>query len=225
MIATWPCPTADGPVHKELAITWDRGRAVRLLILPALFDEANKMRQFTNDVMRRLDQAGVDCMLPDLPGCNESLQALEQQDLASWQTAAKAAATHFRATHVLTIRSSIILSPQGLAGWSYAPSATASAIRTMLRAAQIQAREAGQDTALPQLQDRGRTQGIELAGYPISPRLFRDLEGSNIKASPDLIAIPQEALGDGGLWLRAEPDTAPHQAEILSQIILKDLKL
>lgn len=224
MMATWPCPVVDGPVHAELAIIWDRGRSVRLLILPALFDEANKMRQFTLNVMRRLDQAGVDCMLPDLPGCNESLQALEQQDLSTWRSAAQAAAAHFGASHVLTIRANAVLAPQGLAGWSYAPVATSSTLRTMLRAEHIHAREAGQDTTAAQLREIGQTQGIELAGYRIGPRLFAELEQGRVPDNPELISIPQDALGESGLWLRAEPDCAPHQAESLSQIILNDLK-
>lgn len=224
-MATWPCPAIDGPAHNELAIAWDRGRTARLLVLPALFDEANKTRQFTIDMMRRLDQRGIDCILPDLPGCNESLQPLKQQTLASWRQAAEAAAAYFRATHVLTIRASALLAPKGLAGWSYASVASSSTLRTMLRAAQLHAREAGRDTTIAQLQETGRTQGIELAGYAIGPRLFSDLEQGSAEDTPQLTAIPQNALGGPGLWLRAEPDSAPEQAESLSQIIANDLKI
>jgi len=35
------------------------------------------MRRFTVEVMRRLDNAGIDSFLPDLPGGNESSQALQ----------------------------------------------------------------------------------------------------------------------------------------------------
>ena len=61
-------------------------------MLPAWFDEGNKLRHFTVEVMRRLDGAGIDSFLPDLPGCNESLAPLEQQTLESWRTEAAEAA-------------------------------------------------------------------------------------------------------------------------------------
>ena len=49
---------------------------------PALFDEANKLRRrHTVEVIRRLDAAGIDCLLPDLPGCGESLSPLAEQTL------------------------------------------------------------------------------------------------------------------------------------------------
>ena len=48
-----------------------------------MFDEANKLRHFTIELMRRLDTAGIDTFLPDLPGCNESLAPLEAQ--TGWQ--------------------------------------------------------------------------------------------------------------------------------------------
>ena len=99
MIAAWPSPSGD-----EYAIAFDRGRAERLLVLPALFDEANKTRHLLIETMRRLDGAGVDGFLPDLPGCNESAAPLATQTLHSWRDAAQAAAAHFAATHVLTVR-------------------------------------------------------------------------------------------------------------------------
>ena len=79
MIASWNAPLADGSDSEELLFSIDHGRALRVLILPALFDEANKLRRFTVQVMRKLDAAGVDSFLPDLPGCNESLQPVENQ--------------------------------------------------------------------------------------------------------------------------------------------------
>ena len=108
MIAAWPAP--DG---EEYALAFDRGREHRLLILPALFDEANKLRHFTVEVMRGLDRAGLDCFLPDLPGCNESLAPLDGQTLVGWREAAGAAAEHHRATHVLTIRGGGLCAPEG----------------------------------------------------------------------------------------------------------------
>ena len=64
MITGWPTPQG----REEYAVAFDRGREGRVLVLPAWFDESNKLRRQSIEVMRRLDAAGVDSMLPDLPG-------------------------------------------------------------------------------------------------------------------------------------------------------------
>jgi hypothetical protein len=143
VIASWPCPLPQGGTAPEYALAFDRSRPHRLLILPALFDEANKIRHQIAEVMRRLDGAGIDCFLPDLPDCNESLQALNEQTLESWRKAAMAAAAHFRTTRLLTIRAAAILAPPRLSGWRYGPTSGATALRALLRARQVAAREAG----------------------------------------------------------------------------------
>ena len=225
MISTWPCPQADGSAHDELAVLSDRGRSWRLLILPALFDESNKLRRLTVDIMQRLDAAGVDSMLPDLPGCNESLHPLEQQTLSIWRAAAQAAANHFTATHVLTIRAGALLAPAGLPGWHYAPVSGSTVLRPLLRGARVHAREAGHDTTIANLQEQGRTQGIDLAGYSIGSTLFCDLEEAEFVQSPDAQIITQESLGEAGLWLRAEPDMSALQSESIAEIISKEMIL
>ena len=67
--ASWPCLLGHGQMADEMALSFDQHRRWRLLIVPALFEEANRLRRFTVEVMRRLDNAGVDSFLPDLPGC------------------------------------------------------------------------------------------------------------------------------------------------------------
>ena len=106
---------------EEMALCFDDFRRWRLLIVPALFDESNRMRRFTVEVMRRLDAAGVDSFLPDLPGCNDSLAPLEVQTLAGWKAGMTSAAHFFRATHVLAIRAGALLAPTHIPGWHYAP--------------------------------------------------------------------------------------------------------
>ena len=87
MITGWPTPQG----REEYAVAFDRGRERRVLVLPAWFDESNKLRRQSIEVMRRLDAAGVDSMLPDLPGCNESEAPLGEQTLEGWRAAAQAA--------------------------------------------------------------------------------------------------------------------------------------
>ena len=151
MIATWPCPDASGAVQDEYALIFDRQRPRRLLVIPPLFDEANKLRRQLAEVMRRLDHAGIDCFLPDLPGCNESPRPLREQTLQGWRHTATAAAEHFRATHVLAVRAGAIIAPSSLPGWRYAPVGGASILRTLLRARIIAQREAGREETLAQL--------------------------------------------------------------------------
>lgn len=219
MIANWPCPLPAGGHSSEYALCFDRSRNRRLLVLPALFDEANKTRRQTVEVMRRLDGAGVDSFLPDLPGWNESTQPLEDQSLARWREAATAAASHFRATHLLTIRASAILAPAGLKGWRYAAHGGANALRALMRARQIATREAGRDERMDELAELGRSQGVELAGYHIGSQLFADLEAARLPDNGYLADIEQDMLGGSGPWLRAEPDYDAEQADALAALL------
>jgi hypothetical protein len=213
-LAAWPA--ADG---SEYALAFDRGRTRRLLVLPALFDEAGKTRHLAVETLRRLDQAGIDGFLPDLPGCNESLAPLEAQTLAGWRAGAAAAARHFGATHLLTIRASAILAPPALPGWRYAPTGGANALRALLRARVISAREAGEDVTSEALLAIGRDRGLDLAGYRIGSAMVRDLESAMLPDSGRLADIAQATVGGNAAWLRAEPDFDPTQADALAAII------
>ena len=213
----WPCPSTGGGTHEEMALVFDRGRARRLLVLPAWFDEANKMRRQTVEVMRRLDLSGIDNMLPDLPGCNESEAPLSAQTLDSWHRAAAGAAQAFRATHVLAIRSAALLAPEGLPGWAYAPVGGAKLLRGMLRARTIAAREAGKAERIEDLQAVARESGIELSGWALGAEMFRALEVAEPGSA--LAEIEQDLVGGTGLWRRAEPDEDPEQADSLAAMI------
>jgi hypothetical protein len=216
VIASWPGPEGD-----EYALAFDRERTARLLILPALFDEANKTRHLIAEVMRRLDGAGIDCLLPDLPGCNESLTPLEAQTLAGWREAAAAAARHFRATHLLAVRAGALLAPD-LPGWRYAPVSGASMLRSLLRARVIASREAGRDESSEALLEHGRREGLELAGYRLGAALISEL--GNAEPGDTLTEIPQSDLGGSGLWLRAEPGFEATQADALAAIVAIGLR-
>jgi hypothetical protein len=216
VIARWPAPEGS-----EYALAYGRSRGHRLLILPPLFDEANKTRHFLAEVMRRLNGAGIDCVLPDLPGCNESLAPLEAQTLTGWRAAAARAAAHFSATHVLTVRAAALLAP-ALPGWRYAPTSGASVLRSLIRARVISAREAGRDESSETLLAEGREQGLELAGYRLGAALIRELESA--EASGDLSEIAQSDVGGSGLWLRAEPGFDAKQADALAAIVAMGLR-
>lgn len=223
MIASWNAPSADGTTTEELVLKFDARRAKRVLVLPALFDEANKLRRFTVQMMRALDAAGIDSFAPDLPGCNESLSPLERQTLAGWSEAVLAASREFAATHVLSIRAGALLMPEGLPGWLYAPQTGAKLLRGMIRARTIAAREDGREEKSDQLMDLGRSEGLTLAGWQIGAEMLRELEAAQPRQRENQTEIAQSALGGPGLWLRAEPDEDAAQSETLATLISEDL--
>lgn len=217
MIASWPGRDGD-----EYAIAFDRSRERRILVIPALFDEANKLRHFTVETMRRLDAAGLDSILPDLPGCNESLAPLEEQSLQNWRDATEAAAEHFAATHVLAIRGGALCAPADLPTWRYAPATGASILRAMLRARVLASKEAGVEETREDLLAQGKEAGLELAGYRLGATMIRELEKAEPSGGAALANIAQADLGGAGLWLRAEPDHDPAQASALAALLTAD---
>jgi hypothetical protein len=216
---SYPCPLPGGAEASELALTFDRGRTRRLLIAPALFDEANRMRRLTVEVMRRLDKSGIDSFLPDLPGCNESTQDLALVEPEDWRMALEAAARHFGASHVLTIRGGALFVPTKLPGWRYAPVKGASLVRTMLRARVLASREAGREESTETLLAQGLEMGIDLAGWSLSGEMLRQMQEALPASRENLALVEQDTLGGGALWLRAEPGEDPAQADALAAVV------
>ena len=219
MIASWTITRADDAAGEELLVAFDQARPVRVLVCPAWFDEANKLRRFTVEVMRRLDKAGIDSFLPDLPGCNDSLAPLDTQTLGSWRDAMSAAAQAFGATHVLTVRAGALLAPAHLPGWHYAAQSGPKTLRGMIRARTIAAREAGREEKAEALLALGRSEGLVLGGWSLGAGMIRELEHAEPELAEGQSEIAQSALGGPGLWLRAEPDEDPRQSEALAAII------
>lgn len=213
MITPWPCPGGD-----EFAVVFDRGRLARLLIVPPLFAEMNHARGWLVATMRALDAAGIDSFLPDLPGTNESLQALPAQSLHGWRMAMAAAARHFRASHVLAVRGGALIFPNALPGWVIDPIAGHTLLRPMLRAAMIAAREGGMALDTATMLETGRHEGLLLAGYDCGPALIAGLdtarpldEGQRELRSAD--------LGGSAPWQRAEPGYDPASVPKLAAIL------
>ncbi|MDE2301799.1 MAG: hypothetical protein KGK11_04485 [Sphingomonadales bacterium] len=209
----WPSP--QGP---EYALVCDRRRSRRLLVVPALFEAGNRLRRFTVEVMRRLDAAGVDGFLPDLPGTGESLAPLAAQTPASWRAAMRAAADHFAATAVLAIHGGALLAPPALPGWRYAPADGAALLRPMLRARVLASREAGAEETSAGLLEQGRRAGLDLAGYALGAAFLAEFAVLEPETSGQTV-ITQDMIGGGGLWLRAEPGESREQADALAAIV------
>ena len=213
-IAPWPCAAAT-----EYALSCDGNNKRRVIVIPALFDESNKLRRLTFGVMRALEAAGVSSVLPDLPGCNESLMPLAEQTISFWREAAADAARHFEATEILSIRGGALLAPSDLPLTSYAPVTGSTILRGLLRAAVLSEREAGCATTREALLERGLREGLVLAGYPLSAEMLAELEGA--EPAPHARIITQSELGGAALWLRAEPGDDPAQAARLAELVLR----
>lgn len=214
----WPCPASAGEPSREYALQFSASGCATLLIVPALFDEGNRMRRLTVEVQRRLaDQHGVASVLPDLPGCNESLADLALQTPTSWQRAMIACAKQLGATHVLGVRGGSLVTPSGYPTLHYAPVTGASILRQMLRAHILAAREAGREERREDVLDRARREGITLCGHSLGADFITAFEALEPAAEATILA--QGTLGGSGLWLRAEPSDDPDQADALALAI------
>ena len=202
-----------------MLLAFDRGRTARVLVCPAWFDEANKLRRFTVEVMRRMDAAGIDTLLPDLPGCNESLAPLQIQTLAGWRSGMVAAAQALGATHVLAIRAGALVAPAGLPGWHYAAQSGPKLLRGMIRARTIAAREAGISETSEGLMAQGRETGITLGGWHLGAEMVRAIESAEPSLAPGQSDIAQSQICGPGLWLRTEPGEDAGQAQTLAALI------
>ena len=211
LTGSWPCPSGSA----EYALSFGGGRSRRVLIVPALFEEGNKLRSFTVDVMRQLDTLGIDSVLPDLPGSNESLAPLSEQTLAGWRADVEAAAGHFDVGHVLAIRSGALCLPDTRPAILYAPQTGEKLLRHLLRSRIVSDREAGIESDSAGLLTEGRRDGIVLGGYRLGAGLIRDLaDAVDIATGP---VIAQTDIGGPGLWLRAEAASDAAQARALAE--------
>lgn len=221
MYKSWQAPQPGGAISDEQVLAFDKGRDTRLLVLAPLFDEHNKLRRQVVQIMRQIDTAGIDAFCPDLPGCNESLAPLENQTLAGWQDAALAAAERIGATHVFALRGATLFAPIDLPRFLYAPVKGKSLLKSLVRGRIIASKEAGVSENSEELFEKGRREGVELAGWKIGSEMFRELEAGEAQETGETTIVEQAEVGGAPLWLRAEPDENPAQASTLSQIVVQ----
>ena len=116
-----------------------------------------------------------------------------------------------------------MIAPDALPGWRYAPAAGSSQLRALLRARVLSSREAGREEDRDILLAQGRRSGLELAGYRLGATMITALAEAELPASVSQRDIGQGDLGGAGLWLRAEPDYDPKQADALAVIMAMEL--
>jgi hypothetical protein len=181
-----------------------------ILIVPPLFEEANRTRRTLVLAMRALAAEGFAAVLPDLPGQNESLVPLDQVDLARWQDALAGVAAGIDGPMMIaSVRGGTLIDhgAKAAAWWRLAPVGGASLLRTLLRARVSADREAGITCSLEELQAEAKTAPLLLAGNRLSPAMVAQLGTSEAQAVEPLRRVGLGADGIAGtpLWLRAEP--------------------
>ena len=202
--------------RKELCLCTATRSSRRVLLVPPLFDEMNRMRRMLVDVMHALEDLDTAGFLPDLPGTNESLVALEQVHLADWRNALQACARQHHISHIASFRGGAlaVAELQTARHWIFSPVKGATILRTMMRTRVAADRESGLSTSLADLTAEAETGPLELAGNILGSDLFAQLNAADIPEMDNQRIVRLESDGkpaDGhipgsSLWLRAEPD-------------------
>lgn len=185
-----------------------------ILILPPLFEEANRMRRILIEVMRGLAGQGLGSAFPDLPGMNDSPVSTVNARFDDWAAAvASVAETLPRPLLTVAIRGGAVLDgfARPDARWRLSPESGKRVLRDMLRATALTG-----TMKMAELEARARTNAERLAGNPIHPDLFIALDA----AAPEPVEARLAAIGEtadgadvtfGGSppWRRAEPEDDP----------------
>lgn len=195
-----------------------------VLIIPPLFEEANRTRRTLVLAMRALAARGFAAAMPDLPGQNESLVALESVDLDMWQNAlAEVAKTIDGPVLVASVRGGALIDHRvkAAAWWRLAPVGGASLLRTLLRARVSADREAGVTSSLESLTDTAKREPLLLAGNRLSPAMIAQLGSAEAQPVEPLrnVALGADGIAGTPLWLRAEPGEDAAMAETIADDI------
>lgn len=198
--------------HLRIHSTGPAAPRATILIVPPLFEEANRTRRTLVLAMRALAAQGFASVLPDLPGQNESLIPLDTVDLAGWQRALADVADAIDGPVIIaSLRGGALIDHIAKAGawWRLAPVGGASLLRTLMRARVAADREAGITASLESLQDMAKTEPLALAGNRLSPAMVAQLGGAEVQPAAPLRTVAlghaDDAIAGTPLWLRAEP--------------------
>lgn len=224
MFIEWPAPLPDGGTSVELAISTARKDAPDLLVIPPLFDEANRMRAQLVLLMRTLQDLGISSVMPDLPGTNESLQPQDAQTLSAWRAAAGSAAKHFGVRHALFTRSACFLDTGVVPAIHYAPSDPAKLLRAMARAQSLAEKEEGNHRTPSQIIEKACSDGSTLAGWKIGAAMARELVEGTVDGNVTARILTHDDIGGRPLWLSNESGVDEKQAIALAAVIAEEAR-
>ena len=183
------------------------GTPVTLLVLPALFEEANRMRRFTVSVMRHLAAQNIGTILPDLPGTGESNIPLCDVKLSDWHEAISTLSA--KVTGSVAIRGGALLDSTMKNRWRLAPESGERLLRDMTRATALSA-----GVPASEIDRQARTMPTRLAGNVINPALYFVLHGAMPVDGAHITTVEGPKL-----WRAAEPGDDP----IFAQLIADDI--
>lgn len=192
------------------------------MLVPPLFDEANRMRRTLVLTMRALAERGMASLLPDLPGQNDSPESTEAMTLAEWRTALAAAVSHENGPVLIASwRGGALIddaASNATGWWRMAPLNGASIIKTMIRTRIAGEKEAGRTVSADDIRGMADHGPVELAGNLLNGAMIAQLESATPAGVQPLRTVTVGAgegkLPGSALWLRAEPgeDAAMAQA-------------
>ena len=192
---------------EESILRHGAGSPITVLVLPALFEEANRMRRFTVSVMRNLASLGIGTILPDLPGTGDSLIDVVDVTLSGWHDAVSLLAPNTFGS--VAIRGGGLLDGAAKHRWRLAPESGERLLRDMVRATSFSA-----GTSASDLDQQARAAPTRLAGNLISPALYN--------AVHDIVPVDgtHTTTVDGPkLWRAAEPGDDPEYARRIAEDI------
>ncbi|APG63647.1 hypothetical protein LPB140_06190 [Sphingorhabdus lutea] len=200
----------------------------RILIIPPLFDEMNRMRRFICQFMTSSISFQLGSTVLDLPGCNESLQLLANQDLEIWQQAVAVAATRFQATHILSFRGGTLIDHvPNLPIFRVAPCKGRSLLSTLMRTEIITQKEMGNIVNSDHYFAQSKLGPICLAGNMLGTNMVNALQNAQPHNAPHVHTIKigngDNMISGSALWLRAEPGEDEHMANMLAAHIAANL--
>ncbi len=195
--------------HTEQLLTIGEGNP-RVLIVPPLFDEMNRMRRTLVLAMHGLAEREIGSALMDLPGANESLALLEDQSLENWRNAVGAAAATIDPDCIASIRGGCLIDDGGeaLHRWRLSPAKGSSLLKTLLRTRIAGERENGRSVTAAELMAQAETGPIELAGNRLGPDMIAQLGAAlpaDLPAHEVKPGTGKGCINGSALWLRAEP--------------------
>jgi len=191
-----------------------------VLILPPLFEEANRTRATLVQAMRLLSRPdldkGVASILPDFPGTGDSPLATHDVGFEDWVAAVEALAELLpRPRLTVAIRGGALLDRyvDADARWRLMPETGARLLRDMVRATAL---TSGRKAA--EIEAEADAQPTRLAGNLIAPALFAALNKAAPDDGPDIRTVRTDdrpcdhAIAGDAVWRRAEPvtDSALH---------------
>ncbi len=183
------------------------GSPVTLLVLPALLEEANRMRRFTASVMRHLAAQNIGTILPDLPGTGESETPLNNVNLLDWHDAVSAVSGNVIGS--VAIRGGALLDGASKNRWRLAPESGERLLRDMTRATALSA-----GVPASEIDRQARKVTTRLAGNVINPTLYVALHDAAPVEAAHITTVEGPKL-----WRAAEPSDDPAFAKLIADDI------